>query len=378
MLVGFSKKRADCPWKKTQDSRSLVEALRMRANARARAVLWYGPQMRLLVTGGAGYIGSHLIVDLLAAGHEIVVVDNFSTSHPRALARAEALGGRRCTLLRGDVGDRGLMRQAMSGIDAVFHLAAFKDIGGSLDEPERFFLNNVGGMSVLLWAMQQAGTRRIVYSSSAAVYGSRSAMPISEDAPLCPESPYGLSKVEGERMLEAMARLRGWSAISLRFFNPVGAHPSGLLGEPPGPCASLVPRALLATPERPLTIFGTDYPTPDGTCLRDYIHIGDLSRAHLSALTLLAEPGHRALNIGTGRPHSVREVLAACASATGRPVPALDGPRRAGDVAASLADPRRFERATGDRASMALSEMVDSTWNWLNKHRLPLTELVAS
>ncbi|MFT5684098.1 MAG: UDP-glucose 4-epimerase [Myxococcota bacterium] len=355
--------------------RAVVDA---RGCARALFALWYGPHMRLLVTGGAGYIGTHLIVDLLAAGHEIVVVDNFSTGHPRALARAERIGGRRCTLLRGDVGDRVLMRRAMRGIDAVFHLAAFKDIGGSVDEPERFFLNNVGGMAVLLWAMQQSGVRRIVYASSAAVYGTQSEVPISEDAPLRPESPYGVSKVEGERMLEVMARLRGWSAVSLRFFNPVGAHPSGLLGEPPGSNASLVPRALLAGEDRPLTLFGTDYPTPDGTGLRDYIHICDLSRAHLAALDLLHAPGHQALNIGTGRPHSVREVLAACAAAVGHAIPVVDGPRRLGDVAVSLADPRCFERSTGFRATLSLTSMVDSTWTWLNKHRLPAAELVAS
>lgn len=332
--------------------------------------------MRLLVTGGAGYIGTHLVVDLLAAGHEVVVVDNFSSSHPEALERAESIGGRRCTLLRGDISDRTLMREAMVGVDVVFHLAAFKHIGNSVQEPERFFLNNVGGMAVLLWAMQQAGVRRIIYSSSAAVYGTQAPAPIVEDAPLRPESPYGISKVEGERMLDVMVQLRQWSAISLRFFNPVGAHPSGELGEPLQPNSSLVPRALMAAPESALTIFGTDHPTPDGTCLRDYIHICDLSRAHLAAASLLGPPGHTAFNIGTGRAHSVREVLAACSRQTGAPIPTIEGPRRAGDVAVSLADPARFERCTGFRAALELESMVASTWRWCRSHRLRASRLV--
>ena len=333
--------------------------------------------MRLLVTGGAGYIGTHLVVELLSAGHEIVVVDNFSSSQPAALARAESISGRRCTLLRGDIADRALMREAMAGVEAVFHLAAFKHIGNSVQQPERFFLNNVGGMAVLLWAMQQAGVRRIIYSSSAAVYGTQSPAPIVEDAPLCPESPYGISKVEGERMLDVMVRLRQWSAISLRFFNPVGAHPSGELGEPLRPSASLVPRALMAASESALTIFGTDYPTPDGTCLRDYIHICDLSRAHLAAASLLGPPGHQVFNIGTGRAHSVREVLAACARQTGAPIPAIEGPRRAGDVAVSVADPARFARYTGFQASLDLESMVASTWRWCRTHRRRATRLVS-
>ena len=320
--------------------------------------------MRLLVTGGAGYIGTHLVADLLRAGHDVVVVDNFSSSHPDALERAQALAGRRCTLFRGDIADRALMLAAMSGVALVFHLAAFKRVDESVAEPERFFLNNVGGMAVLLWSMQKSGVRRIVYSSSAAVYGTQATAPTAEDAPLRPVSPYGLSKVEGERMLDFMVQLRDWSAISLRFFNPVGAHASGLLGEPPEHAVSLVPRALAASDRDVLTIFGTDYPTPDGTCQRDYIHICDLSRAHLTAMSLLGPSGHSSFNVGTGRPHSVREVLDACARVMGRPVPWVSGPRRAGDVAISLADPTRFQQQTGFRAQLGLDAMVASTWRW--------------
>lgn len=322
--------------------------------------------MRHLVTGGAGYVGTHLVLALLEAGHDVVVIDDFSSGHPRALARAEALAGRRCTLIRGDVADQSLTRAALEGVDTVFHLAAYKMVGESMEKPERYLLNNIGGMAALIAAMEDVGVRRIVYSSTAAVYGTGHLDPIREDAPTAPESPYGHSKAEGERMLDWMTRLRGWSAVSLRYFNPVGAHPSGRIGEPLKQAMSLVPRALMALtgagPE--LTVFGTDYDTPDGTCLRDYIHVWDLARAHLFALQALEEPGHHLFNVGTGRPHSVREVLAACAQAAGRPVPHADGARRAGDLPIAVADPSRFLLGHGFEATLGLDVMVASALRW--------------
>lgn len=335
---------------------------------------------RLLVTGGAGYIGAQLVIDLLLAGYDVVVVDDFSTGHPEALVRAQRLAGRTCEVHRGDVADAQLMARALVGVHAVIHLAAFKMVGESMVEPERYFRNNLGGMAALLASMQAAGVTRIVYSSSAAVYGTQPnpLEPIDEDAPPRPESPYGLSKAQGEQLLDWMVRCRQWSAVSLRYFNPVGAHPSGQIGQPPEGAASLLPRALHAildpeTPGSRLSILGTDYPTPDGTGLRDYIHVCDLSRAHLAALdSLLAAGGaglaHQVFNVGTGRPHSVREVIAACQRATGKVVPHDEAPRRPGDVACALAAPQRLQRVLGFEARLGLDEMVASAWQWAVKN----------
>jgi UDP-glucose 4-epimerase len=322
--------------------------------------------MRLLVTGGAGYIGSQVVFDLLQAGHRVVVVDNLSTGHAEAIHRAEGLAGRACRLIHGDISDIPLMIEALNGIDVVIHLAASKLVGESMEEPESYFYNNLGGMTALFQAMQVAGVQRIVYSSSAAVYGNQLKIPITEDSPLNPESPYGLSKLHGEQLLAWMARCRGWAAVSLRYFNPVGAHPSGLIGQPPESAAALVPRALkaLLEPNSPLTVFGTDYPTPDGTGLRDYIHICDLSRAHLAALSVMIKPGHRLFNVGTGRPYSVLEVLETCKKITGKEVPVEFGQRRPGDLACASADPSRFEESSGFKATLGLEEMVSSAWKW--------------
>ncbi|MSP54475.1 MAG: UDP-glucose 4-epimerase GalE [Myxococcales bacterium] len=326
---------------------------------------------RLLVTGGAGYIGAHLVIDLLGAGYDVVVVDDFSTGHPEALVRAQRLANRRCDVHRGDVADPALMARALDGVDAVIHLAAYKMVGESMEQPERYFRNNLGGMASLVASMVSAGVCRMVYSSSAAVYGTQPnpLEAIDEDAPLRPESPYGLSKAQGEQVLDWMVQRRHWSAVSLRYFNPVGAHPSGQIGQPPAGAANLLPRALHAlmnpgTASARLSILGTDFPTPDGTGLRDYIHVCDLSRAHLAALDALDRPGHQIFNVGTGRPHSVREVVAACQRVTGQPVPHLEAPRRPGDVVCALAAPHRIQRALGFEARLGVDEMVASAWKW--------------
>ena len=322
--------------------------------------------MRILVTGGAGYIGTHLVVDLLEANHEVVVLDNFSTGHIEGLERAQELAGRNVRIVCGDITDTRLVRRALHGVQVVFHLAGSKQVGESMERPELYFQNNVGGMTALLSAMQQAGVCRIVYSSSAAVYGPQQVMPIQETAALMPESPYGLSKAQGEQQLAWMAKLHGWSAVSLRYFNPVGAHPSGRIGEPFDRAASLVPRALkaLTRSNDQLTVFGTDYDTPDGTCQRDYIHICDLSRAHLTAMSILDRPGHHVFNVGTGRAFSVREVLAACQRVTGRRVPHVNGARRPGDVPVAMADPSHFHKTLGFMPWFGLDKMVDSAWRW--------------
>jgi UDP-glucose 4-epimerase len=322
--------------------------------------------MRILATGGAGYIGSHVVLTLLEAGHEVVVIDDFSSGSPRALERVQELTGARCEVYQGDLGDRGVLMPALERVDAVIHFAAFKAVGESMACPERYFRNNLGGMATLLEAMVEAGVRRVVYSSSAAVYGSQEQQPIPEDVPLHPDSPYGLTKLQGERWLEWMVQRRGWSATSLRYFNPVGAHPSGHIGEPIEGGNNLFPRILEAYQDssKALTVFGTDYDTPDGTCLRDYIHVMDLARAHLLALQAQDGPAHGIYNVGTGRPLSVREVLEAFERITGRRVPHGDGPRRPGDVMACSAHDQRFREAVGFVAEHGLDEMVRSAWAW--------------
>jgi UDP-glucose 4-epimerase len=322
--------------------------------------------MRVLVTGGAGYIGTHLVVDLLKEGHDVAVLDNFSTGHIQGLERAQVLAGRSVQLFYGDIADATLLRRALRGTDLVFHLAGSKQVGESMQRPEFYFKNNVGGMIALLSAMQQSSVSRIVYSSSAAVYGPQPQMPLTEDAILSPESPYGLSKAQGEQCLGWMAKLHGWSAVSLRYFNPVGAHSSGHIGEPFERAASLVPRALkvLTQEHDPLTVFGTDYDTPDGTCLRDYIHICDLSRAHIAAMAALERPGHHVYNVGTGHAYSVREVLEACQRVTGQQVPHVFGDRRPGDMPVAIADPARFRSQTGFMPWLSLDKMIASAWRW--------------
>ncbi len=326
--------------------------------------------MKILLTGGAGYIGTHILVELLTTGHDVVVLDNCSNGTVEAVARAEALAGRECTFVRADVRAPLAVRRALDGVDVVIHMAASKKVGESVERPAAYFANNVGGMAVLLEEMERAGVTRIVYSSSAAVYGTQSQVPIPEGATLGPDSPYGETKRIGEQMLADMARCRGWSAVSLRYFNPVGAHPSGQIGEPLADAASLVPRALRALVDKDdqLTVFGTDYPTPDGTCLRDYVHVCDLARAHLAALQVVDTPGHHVFNVGTGQGCSVREVIATCSAVAGRPVPAVDGDRRPGDVMSAVADVSRFTEATGFRAERGLVEMVASAWNWAQRY----------
>jgi UDP-glucose 4-epimerase len=326
--------------------------------------------MRLLVTGGAGYIGSTVVLYLLAAGHAVRVIDDLSTGYAEALRRVEQLAGQDVQLVRANVADAPAVRRALEGMDAVLHFAASKVVGESMAHPERYLQNNVGALGTLLAEMEAAGVRRLVYSSSAAVYGTQREMPISEAAPLLPESPYGLSKVHGEQWIEWMVRCHGWAAVSLRYFNPVGAHASGRIGQPVEGAQALLPRALLALvrEESPLTVFGSDWPTPDGTALRDYIHIADLAAAHRHALAALAPGSHGIFNVGTGRPHSVAEVLASCQRVTGREVPHVLGPRRPGDMACATADPSRFRAATGFVAARTLDDMVATAWRWTEEN----------
>lgn len=326
----------------------------------------------ILVTGGAGYIGSHMGVALAAAGEPFMVLDNFSNSRPQVLARIGQITGAEPACVQGDVRDAGLLRElfARERFSAVIHFAALKAVGESVRAPLAYYDNNVAGTVTLLQAMQDAGVHTLVFSSSATVYGEPASLPIREDFPLSATNPYGWSKLMMEQMLADLdASAPGqWRIARLRYFNPVGAHASGLIGEDPrGEPDNLMPYvAQVAAGERAvLSVFGNDYPTPDGTGLRDYIHVCDLADGHLAALRYLRRhPGLLTVNLGTGRPVSVLEMVANFERASGRKVAWRIAPRRAGDVAACWADPGLAEQLLGWRATRSVEDMCADAWRW--------------
>ncbi len=326
----------------------------------------------VLVTGGAGYIGSHACLALLESGADVVVVDDLSNSCSESLHRVEGLAGRKLAgFHQMDVRDREGLDRLMGRypVDTVLHFAGLKAVGESVAEPLRYYDNNVGGALALLEAMQRRGVRRIVFSSSATVYGDPQQVPITEDAPLGPTNPYGRTKLVIEEMLaDLVASDPRWHAVVLRYFNPVGAHPSGLIGEDPnGTPNNLMPYiAQVAIGRHPaLQVFGGDYPTTDGTGVRDFIHVMDLAEGHVRAVQRLgALPGLTKLNLGTGKGYSVLEVVAAFEAASGGRVPYRIVERRAGDVAACWADPKRAEAMLGWRAHRGLAEMCADAWRW--------------
>ncbi len=326
----------------------------------------------ILVTGGAGYIGSHTCVELLAAGREVVVLDNLSNSRRSVLARIERIadiaeGG--VSFVEADIRDAGALDAVFAAhrIAAVIHFAGLKAVGESVQEPLRYYDNNVAGTLVLVAAMQRAKVHRIVFSSSATVYGDPPSNPIREDCPLRPANPYGRSKLMIEDMLrDAAAAESEWRVAILRYFNPVGAHPSGLIGEDPlGVPNNLMPYLCQVASGRvqALSIFGGDYPTPDGTGVRDYLHVVDLARGHLAALTARA-PQVVTANLGTGRGHSVFEVVRAFEAATGRNIPLRMTDRRPGDIAECYADPGFAREALGWRAELRIEHMCRDAWRW--------------
>ncbi|MDR1367556.1 MAG: UDP-glucose 4-epimerase GalE [Candidatus Accumulibacter sp.] len=329
--------------------------------------------MRVLLTGGAGYIGSHTCVELLGAGFDVTVYDNFSNSHPEVPRRVEKITGRPLAVVRGDIRDRNaietvLRRQKCS---AVIHFAGLKAIGESVEKPLEYYDNNVCGTLRLLEAMRATGVNTLVFSSSAAVYGEPKRLPLTEDHPLSASNPYGRTKLMIEEILRDLCRAEpDWRIGILRYFNPAGAHESGLIGEDPqGIPNNLVPFiAQVAIGRREtLNIWGKDYPTPDGTGVRDYIHIVDLARGHIKALEYLERitpPICLTLNLGTGRGHSVLEVVKAFGNACGRPIPYRIAPRRAGDVAACYADPALAESLLDWRAERDLAAMCRDHWHW--------------
>lgn len=323
--------------------------------------------MRILVTGGTGYIGSHTAVALLEAGHELVVLDNLVNSSPEVVDRISAIAGRRPVFVQGDVRDRALLAGLFRthAIEAVIHFAALKAVGESWELPLEYYDNNVGGSIALLEAMQDAGVDRFVFSSSATVYGEASDPPIGEDAPCAPCNPYARTKRMVEEIVGDLEP--GFSSVVLRYFNPAGAHPSGLIGEAPhGVPNNLFPYvADVAAGVRPhLVVFGNDYPTPDGTGVRDYIHVQDLAQAHVAAVERTGSGAPEVFNIGTGRGYSVLEVVAAFEAACGSRIPIRFGQRRAGDVAVCYADPSRAHSSLGWSPSHDLSAMCAHAWAW--------------
>jgi UDP-glucose 4-epimerase len=329
--------------------------------------------MTLLVTGGLGYIGSHTCVALAAAGRrELVLLDNLSNAKPSVLGRIRELApDASVAFVHADVRDPAALEGLLQKhpVDAVLHFAGLKAVGESVEKPAEYHANNVGGTRSLLDAMQRHGVRRIVFSSSATVYGKPEKLPYTEDHPLHPENPYGENKLEIERLLaERMETLPGFCFSALRYFNPIGAHPSGQIGEDPrGIPDNLIPYVTqVAIGKRPrLRVFGNDYPTPDGTGVRDYIHVVDLVAGHLSALRYLEERQRSiTVNLGTGRGHSVLQVVGAFERVTGTEVPCEFMPRRAGDIAAYWADPSLAARELGWRATRSLEDMCRDAWRW--------------
>ena len=325
----------------------------------------------ILIIGGAGYIGSHTCVELLAAGYDLVVIDNFSNSKPDVLRRVEQISGRTLTFEEVDIRDRGALRDVFRhhAIDAVIHFAGLKAVGESVAQPLRYYDNNISGSVALFEVMAESGVKTLVFSSSATVYGDPDSVPIREDFPLSATNPYGRSKLMLEEILRDLSRSdETWHIALLRYFNPVGAHESGIIGEDPnGLPNNLMPYitqvAVGKLPE--LSVFGNDYPTPDGTGVRDYIHVVDLARGHLAALQAIdGKSGVTTVNLGTGQGYSVLDVVSAFEKASGHPVPYRIVDRRPGDVAQCYADPALAHELLGWKAEKDLDAMCRDSWRW--------------
>ncbi len=316
--------------------------------------------MRVLVTGGAGYVGSHAARALRRRGHEVTVYDNLSTGHEWTVHGFE--------FVRGDIGDAAALRRTLHGADAVMHFAALIDVGESVREPRKYFDNNVLRALTLLNASMDAGVRCFIFSSTAAVYGDPTHIPISEDAPRHPVNPYGVTKLLLEDALEAYDCAYGLRFAALRYFNAAGADESGETGELHDPETHLIPSALqvLAGMRPQFQLFGDDYDTRDGTCVRDYIHVSDLAEAHVLALEYLTGSGASvALNLGNGRGYSNREVIREVEAVTGRSLPLQVCSRRPGDPPTLIADPQRARQLLGWEPKRSLHDMVSSAWNWV-------------
>lgn len=331
--------------------------------------------MKVFVTGGAGFIGSHTCVELLNAGYEVVIADNFSNSKPEAVENIQRITGKPVSFYRVDLRDLEGVRRifAEHSIDAVIHFAGFKVAPESVRKPLEYYENNLGSTFVLCQAMGEAGCRRIVFSSSAAVYGMNNPVPFKEGMPVSSTNPYGRTKIMIEQILKDISEADPqWSVSLLRYFNPIGAHPSGLIGEDPrGIPSNLLPYVsqVAAGLQPEVMVYGGDYDTPDGTGVRDYIHVSDLAQGHLSAVRYVLEhTGVEAVNLGTGRGTSVLEILTAYSEACGRKIPCRVVPRRPGDIAVCYADTQKARRLFGWEAQKNIGQMCADSWNFARKH----------
>ena len=329
----------------------------------------------ILVTGGAGYIGSHTVVELLAAGYNLVIIDNLSNSSPVALQRVEEISDRSVAFYLDDIRDADALDQIFSehSIDAVIHFAGLKAVGESTQIPLKYYDNNISGTLVLLQAMQRAGVFKLVFSSSATVYGDPAEVPIREDFPTSATNPYGRSKLMIEEMLKDLsASDPRWGIVLLRYFNPVGAHNSGLIGEDPqGIPNNLVPYVsqVAVGKLQELSVFGDDYPSKDGTGVRDYIHVVDLAKGHLKSLDRIKDDsGVLTYNLGTGCGYSVLEIVKAFETASGQSVPYQISPRRPGDIAECWADASLAKKELKWHAELGLDAMMRDSWNWQKKN----------
>ncbi|MEY8462179.1 UDP-glucose 4-epimerase GalE [Streptococcus merionis] len=327
--------------------------------------------MAILITGGAGYIGSHTVVELIAASYDVVIVDNFSNSSPEVLNRLKMITGKDIPFHEGSILDKAFLRKvfAQHTIESVIHFAAFKAVGESVEKPLMYYHNNISGTIALLEVMAEVGVKNIVFSSSATVYGMNNPVPFLEEMPTSATNPYGYTKVMMEQILNDVAHSDPeWSVVNLRYFNPIGAHESGLIGEAPnGIPNNLMPYiSQVAVGKREqLSVFGDDYDTPDGTGVRDYIHVVDLAKGHVLAVAKnLKESGAKVYNLGTGIGYSVLDLVKAFEQENGISIPYTISPRRAGDIATCYANAEKAKAELGWVAEKDLADMVRDTWRW--------------